>query len=86
MEDTIPVHVIDGLAELVHVQLHFLLRQVALAVWKEDKRREGIEGGERREGREGGEGRQEEGRERGERGGKGGWRVWGDKESREEGK
>ena len=32
VEDTISVHVVDGLAELVHVELDSLLREVGFAV------------------------------------------------------
>lgn len=35
MEDAISVHVVDGLAQLVHVQLDPLFRQVALAICKD---------------------------------------------------
>ena len=35
MEDAISVHVVDGLAKLVHVQLDPLFRQVALAICKD---------------------------------------------------
>ena len=32
VEDAVPVHVVDGLAQLVHVQLHLLLTEVGLAI------------------------------------------------------
>ena len=54
MEDAVSVHVVDGLAQLVHVQLDPLFRQIGLAVCSHK--------GESKLSAEGGEGRGGEGR------------------------
>ena len=53
MEDAVSVHVVDGLAQLVHVQLDPLFRQIGLAVCShKGVSKLSAEGGEGRGGEE----------------------------------